>query len=686
MSEPQGRNKGFKTENAFDEKRFLFPSSDYAPIYTWMWNSRVTREQTDRRLAEMERLGIKRFYILPMPKSFRPTSFPTPLEPEYLSDGYFEEYRYALSEAKKRGMTAWLYDEGGWPSGGACGQVMLTDPFLVQERIEVRERKARKGATYEGSEGVEVAYYNGERIHRGFTFPRDGAVDEYVRVKTSFPHVNSADLPDVTKQGATELFLKLTHEKYAAAIGDLTESGVTALFTDEPTAPRPFPYTDEIKRLFRREFGREIEGLLPVLVGREKPTAESAKIKIGFYRLLSQLFCERVLEKQKRWANERGLAFVGHLDKDDEINASVTGGNFGILRALRAFDVPGVDAIRRQIFPPKGKRGLYGENKFFPRYASSAAAQTGGRHALSESFAVYGAGVSYDEMRYALNHQAMRGVNVYNLMVIPYGEKGYEQAGLLPHFTESAYPDLAAFNLYLSRLAYLFSLGERRADVALYYPIEDGIAEGQDAPSLSVYERAGRDLERKGIPFDVIDDDLLRIADRDALKKGVIAAGRAAYTTILLPPVKYLSDEAIATLQVFESTGGKLISLSENADCALALSSIESPLPIQGAEGITYAESLTEDGTLSFLMNEGGDAQIVTVKVGEKTPHLILPSSGKILSPAAKGGKIEIEIASGEIVCLYFTERKLNAEKPFVESESIDLSDFTYRPETRLRI
>ena len=459
-------NNGFFCGEAFDLDAFLSPGRDLSPVYTWMWNAEITREETDAQLDEMQALGIQRFYVLPMPKSFRPTSFPTPLTPEYLTDRYFDAYRYAIARAKEKGMQAWLYDEGGWPSGGACGQVVLEDPSLVTETLTFKERSVKVGERYE-NKNAEAAFFKEKRIFPGYIFPEDGTLNEYERKRTSFPHINSADLPDVTKQGAAETFLRLTHQKYAEALQGLLGETVTAVFTDEPTAPRPFPYTDEIKDLFQKRFGEPIENYLPLLLGKTKPDQKTASIKADFFDLLGTLFCERFLNKEAAWAHEHDMLFLGHLDKDDEANGSMSGGSFGLLRALRCFDLPGVDAIRRQIFPPKGKRGNYGKNGFFPRFASSAAAQNGGRHALSESFAVYGAGLSYDEMRYIVNFQAMCGINVFNYMLIPYERKGYALAGELPHFTEKTTPDLAIFNRYTERLCYLFSLGERCANVAL---------------------------------------------------------------------------------------------------------------------------------------------------------------------------------------------------------------------------
>jgi len=654
-----------------------------------MWNDRITPEGVDRQLDEMLSLGIRRFYILPMPKSFRPTSFPTPLEPSYLSKGYFDIYRYAISRAKEKGMTAWLYDEGGWPSGSACGQVMLEDPSLVQETVRTVDILLPKGTPYLPSDGCEIAFLGEKEVRSGDSFPLEITITEYRRVRTSFPHVSSADIPDVTKRGATDLFLKLTHDRYQSALGDLPKAGVTALFTDEPTAPRPFPYTEEVKVAFQTRFGERIEPYLPLLMGKVKPNEKTAKIKIEFFRMMSDLFCERVLKKEREWAHQAGVLFLGHLDKDDEANGSMTGGSFGLLPALRCFDIPGVDAIRRQIFPPKGRKGLYGENKFFLRLASSAAAQSGGRHALTESFAVYGGGLSYDEMRFVLNFQAMRGINLFNMMIFPYGREGYLQAGLLPHFTADLYPDLKIFNEYLSRLSYLFSLGERVADTALYDPIEDGITEGAD--SLTAYEDTGRALEKRGILFDVIDDDFLLGADPDLLRRGVFAMGKAAYRTVILPDCKHLSDRGVEALHAFLSHGGNVLTTSKSLADKLGatycpdVDSIPSPRPVDDGD-ISYAESVTSEGRLRFLMNESGKRKRLTLPVEGSAPYLIRPTEGEVFTLEPSDDKIILDIESGEILALLYSDRTIESTRIFTPSEKAPLGKWRCRAIERLVI
>ena len=42
---------------------------------------------------------------------------------EYLSDEWFELYKYAVEKGKELGMKVWIYDENSYPSGFAGGHV-----------------------------------------------------------------------------------------------------------------------------------------------------------------------------------------------------------------------------------------------------------------------------------------------------------------------------------------------------------------------------------------------------------------------------------------------------------------------------------------------------------------------------------------------------------------------------------
>src|SRR6185437_13161566 len=77
-------------------------------------------------------------------------TFGNHLDTEYLSDEYFSRYRLAMDEAKRLGMKAWLYDEGGWPSGSATGRVVKSDPSFGSQTLVTERRPLAAG------EGVNV--------------------------------------------------------------------------------------------------------------------------------------------------------------------------------------------------------------------------------------------------------------------------------------------------------------------------------------------------------------------------------------------------------------------------------------------------------------------------------------------------------------------------------------------------
>ena len=138
-----------RNDDKFDINSFSFPDVSYAPVYVWVWNDVCTKEIIDAQLLEMQNLGIRAFYILPEPKDFRPDSMPTNLEPDYPSAKYFELCAYAIEKRKALGMNCWIYDEGGWPSGSACGKVMKAHPEYARQTLEFYERSFSAGEVYE---------------------------------------------------------------------------------------------------------------------------------------------------------------------------------------------------------------------------------------------------------------------------------------------------------------------------------------------------------------------------------------------------------------------------------------------------------------------------------------------------------------------------------------------------------
>ena len=661
----------------FSTQKFLSPDLEFAPIYSWVWNDQLSYDEISKQIDEMWEMDIKAFYVIPLPKHFRPTRIPTDLEPEYLSDEYMQYYRFTIEQAQKRGMQVWLYDEGGWPSGGACGKVLKENPHLAKRTLEKRTVVLEGGKAYALGENALAAFYGEKRVEVGQVFDETVELIEYYSCIRYFQTPNTPDFPDLLLKESADKFIESTHDKYKQSIHQFFGNTMTAVFTDEPVGPGIVPAFVGFEKMFEDKYGYSIVPYFPVLKGVVEPSESDWQALIDFYDMCSALYCENFMFTCKKWSNENGLAFTGHVDKDDELLGSYRGGyNYNILRALRCLDIPGVDVIWRQIFPRPFAYAT--QCPFFPRLASSATVQNGGGKCMTESFAVYGPCLTYDEMRYVVGAQAVRGINVYNPMLISYGRRDHYMAGEMPNFSKeiSYFADVAYINEYMSRLAYITSLGVQKNEVALYTPTSDYVIPTLKESAALSYNECGKALESKGVAFDIFDDDVLENADETALANGKICVGLAEYTTIVLPNSKAMRKSAQNKIDTFVKGGGKVFTAE-----TLDMLTVQYPLK---AENTLFAKRVLENGERWLAFNKGqGQVRVEVEKTG-KNAYLINLTDGKIF--ALEDVNFAFTLRCGETMAVWVTDEKITTQTAVQTGAEMPLNGFTLQRKNRFII
>ena len=653
-------------------------------MYGWCWNGPISKEKTLAEINKLRDFGIKAFYILPEPQAFRPTRIPSLMEPDYMTDAFLEHYKFAVDTAREYGMECWLYDEGGWPSGGACGKVMTEFPEYGRRTLDMRKIAFKAGDAFRLSESdAAAAFLDGRMLKEGEIFHSDSEVDEYYSRGYAWETPGIPDLPDLTRGEATDEFIRLTHEKYKKALGEHIGSTMTMVFTDEPEAPL-LPFRRELIEEYEAKYGESILPYLPALYDVSKRDGESIIRVRRWYDMCSHAFCDNFLLKCKRWSNENGMKFTGHLNIDDVPLGCMRGKNYHHLRALRCMDVPGIDVIWRQIFPgepyklsdPSGRlteldSETRAENRFFPRYASSAAAQVGTRFAMTESFGVYGSGMTYDQMRFVVGFQAVRGVALINPLMVAYHRHGFLMTGELPAFAEyhASSADLGVFNKYMERLSYISTIGKRVCDVALYYPVNDFWGGVRAAELADEFDSLGRALEAKAIDFDILDDDV--IAASDAIDDGLIRMGIASYRRVVIPKSAFIPEETKALLDRFVKGGGEVYYSADG---------VEPEVKILAGLGKTRAMKRTlENGELILLFNEDTEKKEIKVAVEGDKAYRIDIDNGRIFSLKFTNGQISVALGSGETSAILLTNEEIECEAPFEEKSASELSAFTFR-------
>ena len=650
----------------FESALFRTPPSANAPVYAWPWNGPITRELIDRELDEMLSFGIRSVYVIPMPADFRPNNMRTPLSPGYLTDAFFELIAYAARAAKARDMTFWLYDEGGWPSGSADRRVVALEPDLIRQDLVRRAIRLPAGVAYRPAHEVIAAFSDGARVYAGERFDTDRRLDEYCAKRAA-----ATALANPLDGRATELFIHLTHERYAAALGGLSGSYAHYMFTDEPGAHMP-AWRDDLPELFMDEYGYDLTGRLPAIFEPEKFAApEDEQTRIDYYTLCGQLFREQYLRPIRDWCRSHGMALCGHLNREDSLHGARQYGYGGLLAALRIMDMPGVDLIWRQLTAPDMTASPQpAEIPFFTRFASSAARQNGGRLCVSESFNIFGAGLTWDQTRAVANGQFVRGLTVLNGMNVPANRERVTPLAMRPCYTPEVpgIGHMRALNALIDRTQYLLQLGDATIDTALYIPDRDELADGETARrAADSFREKGLALERAGIDFDLIDDEAIRLA---VLEDGALRIGKAAYRRVVAPECRHMPADVAEKLNRLAPFAPRPVIQCGNA--ALRARRI----------------ALENGDRLYFIVNEGGSSCVSRVRFDEGAPDDQLAlEEGEIRRPEiAESGETVVRLEGGQACAFLFTNAALETAPEYRDIYTRTLHDFTFAPVSAYKI
>ena len=549
-----------KPGKQFDIKEFKSPSTEYNLNFGWVWNAPVTKEGIDERLEEFCRAGIKCLYILPLPKDFRSERLRTFLSPEYLTKEFFDLIDYATHRASDMGIEMWIYDEGGWPSGGACYNTVRENRAAMMKTLDKRRITLHCDNRYVPGENAIALFDNKRRLPDNYIANRTVELTEYY-VKH---WVENGNRVDNTSASATDTFINNTYEKYKDAVGDLFGEKLPLIFTDEPGILRNSIAEDEF-RIFKEEYGYDLKDYVYVIEGAGElaVTDEEIKARIDHLTLLGKLFRENTCKKLFSWCEENGVYYSGHLDLDNRPWGAMAKGYFSHIDLLRNFHVPGIDVIWEQIrYPHEDGSVLDDETQgmgFFPRFASSAARQEGRNLALTETFSIYGDGVTPDQFRYAFNFQVMRGINVFNTLNLPYGKSRLGALMMRPAFCpeKPGFYNMRELCDYYARVAYLTRIGYAEGDTALYHPCRDYCADVASCDeATAAFKASGTALEDKNIPFDIVDDYVIR----DSIDTGVgLRIGDAVYKHIVVTPNKYMPEDVRAKVAPYLGEGEPML-------------------------------------------------------------------------------------------------------------------------------
>lgn len=508
---------------------------EFRPKPFWSWNDELTTERLIHEVREMKNAGLGGFFM------HARVGLKTP----YFGRPWFDAIRACVDEAVKLGMEPWGYDENGYPSGIADQQVVKENENYRSTWIEwIRSEDLEKHP-----EKTVLAMYR-----------RDGA--SYVRVRNEneaeFLLIRKSEMraADPMNRKAVERFIELTHERYKSELGDrFGKGGMPGFFTDEPQLKQyQLPWSDGFEKAFSKVYGYDILDKAYALKFDEVPGHEA--VRNDYWALIHTLYTESYAKTVGDWCQAHSVQFTGHVMGEDTILEQM-GSTGGVMAFYEYMDVPGMDWLGRRIGSPLA-----------PKQVSSVAAQLGKEKVISETFALSGWDVSFEDLKWMAEWQYANGVNLLCPHLESYSIRGIRKrdypASLFVQ--EPWWPVYRNFTDYISSLGSLLSAFKEKPKLLVLHPLRSAHVLYNGSSSCEAVKKLDEAflkiltaLETSKVPYHLGDERILA-RHGSVSKDGRLTVGNAAYDAVLLPELVNVTDSTASLLKSFTEYGGTVYS------------------------------------------------------------------------------------------------------------------------------
>lgn len=456
----------------------------------WSINDDLDSSRLKTQLLEMRKCGLTGAI-------FHPRYYPG--NPAYMSKEYLDIVSEVILYAKEIGMEFWIYDENGWPSGYADGQVLKKFPDSKCEWLEWTGQK------------VEIRSYNEFN-----TFFRD----------------------------EMQFFIDYTYEGYRKGLLQEAWNYVTGFFSDEvgflnghgvSTNKGGIPWCEEVRERYKKLYHKDIcEQWHLLFIDGEG----YEQVRYRYWEILTDVLTESFYRSINDWCSTHGKKHTAHLKGEENLffQTSYSGSCYWTLKEV---SVPAIDALER-----------YPGNHYYPRIVSSLAKQFYDGDCLCETLGGSGWGLKPEDVERYIDWLAESGVNYFAFHLWQYSKKSSSVRDWPPNIPNGM--------TWKSAASSLFEKMKRKWDGEIYHenktlivaPVRGVMAEFDPKSAMQINEHNGANtpdnksgrismrfeklIEKcyaMGLEFDVTEERI--IENYGQLEKGTLRIGKQNYEQII---------------------------------------------------------------------------------------------------------------------------------------------------------
>ena len=486
----------------------------------------------------------------------------------------------AINTAHKMGMTVWLYDEYGYPSGTADRQTLDGHPEYEAIGIGLISSEHSETAEFVLPEAFQKIIY-AETICGGKKMPVTPVVEERTRTfKVNMPGTFTLNVyaqkiafegshaekngfrpnhyPNLLNRDAVQRYIDLVYAGYKNNVEDMSK--VQAIFTDEPSLMTHYvntnekypyfivPWEDRLPAYFKKMHGYDLLPHLSSLFGGYDD--EDKILRVNFYQTVAEMMTQSFYIPLRDYCEALGIAFSGHNLLEENLSWQV--GLYGdMMQNIGTMHIPGIDVL--SCVPPMYLKSWY----MTPKYVSSAARNNGKDVVMVEFCPVADMEqFKVDEFKNVLGTTSLlffNGANRFNTYYA-YNRMSKENAN--------------QWNEYAGRLNTLLRGSTFASEIAVMYPIANTQAyftaenthfsyPDKNIHLLDLYiNHVATHLFSNQLDFNILDAASL---EKGKIENGKLAVGNGAYRVIVIPKIEVMSLESMRKISEFADKGGKVI-------------------------------------------------------------------------------------------------------------------------------
>ena len=551
-------------------KEFVEPAKEYGSAPLYVLNTTITRDLLDRTLTELKDKGFGGVFFHPRPG----------LITEYLSDEWFDMFRYTLDKGKEIGLNTWIYDENSYPSGFAGGHVPAQMPESYNQGQGLQLTKVEVLPDTASVFCICLKEENGTFTDVTATLRTEaGKTGNYYLFSKTY-HRPTAwyggfSYVDLLVPGVTQKFIDVTMPGYKRVAGHEFGKSMPGWFTDEPHIQPPgnsIRWTPDLFDVFLQKWGYDLKTVLPSLF---EETGDWKRVRHNYIQTLLQLFIDRFAKICFEYCEENNLKFTGHYWEHGWPDMSHNGDNM----AMYAWhQMPAIDMLFNQ-FDDVTPTAQFG-NVRAVKELRSVANQMGYRRTFSETYGGAGWEETFRDLKRLGDWEYALGVNFMNQHLSHLSLAGSRKYDYPPNFNDFTpwWPYYRTLNMHFARLSMALSAGEQMNDILilepnttiwLYYAFRTGnFRTNNNSSSNAQYREIGQTfqtfvttLEKAQVEYDLGSENIIKDQGKVNGKKFVV--NKRAYSKVVLPPMmENLDAPTWELLKKFIDNGGSVLAFS----------------------------------------------------------------------------------------------------------------------------